>query len=105
MAVFILSFSRWVELWDFLPRVGKPDFQTYASWTLGQEMHTPNAITDPDPPLDDQPNAGVLYADNTFHVRRDRWGHTWNVRLGVVGPASQADQLQTWFHDVSTTDG
>lgn len=95
------SFARrFAELWDFLPRVGNLDFRTYASWTLGQEMHTPDDITDPDPPLDDQPYAGVLYVDSTFHLRRRDWGHTWNVRLGVVGPASQADSTQKAYHDL-----
>ncbi|MEJ8569318.1 lipid A deacylase LpxR family protein [Elongatibacter sediminis] len=95
---------RWAELWDFLPRVANEDFRTYASWTLGQEMYSPDDITLANPPLDDQPYAGVLFVDNTFHVRRNRWGHTWNVRLGVVGPASQADNIQTWVHDLIDTD-
>lgn len=95
---------RFAELWDFLPRVGSERYRTYASWTLGQEMHTPDDITAPDPPLDDQPYAGVLYVDSTFHLRRRDWGRIWNVRLGVVGPASQADGIQRWFHDVIDTD-
>lgn len=99
------SFTRrFAELWDFLPRVGDAKYRTYASWTLGQEMYTPDDITDPNPPLDDQPYAGVLYVDSTFHLRRSDWGHTWNVRLGVVGPASQADEIQRWYHDVIDTD-
>lgn len=95
---------RWAGLWDFLPFIGEEDYENWASWTLGQEMHTPDDITDPDPPLDDQPYAGVLYLDSTFHARRERWWHTWNVRLGVVGPASQADTFQRWFHDLIDAD-
>jgi hypothetical protein len=55
------SFVRnWAELWSFLPFVLSEDYRTYASWTVGQEMHTPDDITVPDPPLTDQPYAGVL---------------------------------------------
>jgi hypothetical protein len=93
------SFVRkWSRFWDFLPFVGNAGYRTYASWALVQEMHTPNDITDPDPPADDQPYAGVLYLDNVLRSQGERWRHTWNLRLGVVGPASQADDCQTWLH-------
>ena len=44
------SFVRqWAEFWSFLPFVDPGESQTYASWTLGQEMHTPDDIADPTP--------------------------------------------------------
>lgn len=89
---------RWAELWTFLPFVGDDGFRTYASWTLAQEMHTPDDINDPDPPLDDQPYAGLLYLDSNLYAKGARWTHAWQLRLGVVGPASQADDTQKWFH-------
>ncbi len=96
--------QRWAGLWRFLPWIGDRDHRTYASWTLGQEMHTPNDIRLPNPPLDDQPYAGILYVDTTLHARRQRWGHTFNVRLGVVGPASHADWTQRHYHDLIDAD-
>ena len=63
-------------------------------------MHTPDEITDPNPPKDDQPYAGVLYLDNVLYARRERTTHAWALKVGVVGPASQAEDVQTWFHDV-----
>src|SRR6478735_4519016 len=50
---------RWGRFWDFLPFVGDAGYTTYASWTIAQEMHTPDDITLSDPPLNDQPYAGV----------------------------------------------
>lgn len=50
--------SKWGRFWSFLPFVGGEGTETYAAWSLGQEMHTPDDITDPDPPLDDQPMRG-----------------------------------------------
>lgn len=92
--------SQWGRLWSFLPFVADEGYSTYASWTLAQEMHTPDDITIPNPPEDDQPYAGVLYVDNLLYARKDRWAHAWQLKLGVVGPASQADDLQKAVHDV-----
>jgi hypothetical protein len=95
---------RWGKFWSFLPFVGKDGQRTYVSWSLAQEMHTPDDIQNPNPPLDDQPYAGVLYLDSNIYVRDQRWAHAWQLRLGVVGPASQADNVQKWFHDVIGAD-
>jgi lipid A 3-O-deacylase len=92
---------RWGEFWSFLPFVGKEGSRTYVSWSLAQEMHTPDDITLPNPPMDDQPYAGVLYLDSVVYARRERWTHAWQLRVGVVGPASQADNVQRWIHDLT----
>ena len=95
---------RWGDFWSFLPFVGKEGYRTYVSWSLAQEMHTPDDITIPDPAKDDQPYAGMLYLDSTIYARKDRWIHAWQLRVGVVGPASQADHVQKWFHKVTDSD-
>ena len=92
--------SKWGRFWSFLPFVGDEGYTTYASWTLAQEMHTPDDITIPDPPLDDEPYAGVLYVDSMLYAKKDRWAHVWQLKLGVVGPASQAENAQKDFHDL-----
>ena len=92
--------SKWGRFWSFLPFVGDEGYTTYASWTLAQEMHTPDDITNPNPPVDDQPYAGVLYVDSMLYARKERWAHVWQLKLGVVGPASQADNVQQDFHDL-----
>ncbi len=94
------SFVRgWADFWSFLPYVADEEFQTYAAWTLGQETYTPDDISKPDPPPDDQPYAGVLYVDSLLYARNERWGHTWNLRLGIVGPSSLAEDGQRLAHD------
>jgi len=95
---------RWGEFWSFLPFVSNEGSRTYVSWSLAQEMHTPDDITNPNPPLDDQPYAGVLYLDSVIYSRKGRWAHAWQLRLGVVGPASQADNVQKWLHEVIGSD-
>jgi hypothetical protein len=90
--------NEWGRFWSFLPFVSDDGYTTYASWSLVQEMHTPDDITNPNPPEDDQPYAGVLYVDNLLYARRERWAHGWALKLGVAGPASQADDVQKDFH-------
>jgi hypothetical protein len=99
------SFVRgWADFWSFLPFVEDEGYLTWASWTAGHEMHTPHDITDPNPPTTDQPYAGVFYVDSVLAARAHHWEHRWSLRLGVVGPASHADDVQTWFHDLVNGD-
>jgi hypothetical protein len=99
------SFVRkWGRLWGFLPFVLDEGYATYASWSVVQEMYTPDDIEDPNPPEDDQPYAGILYVDSLFYARKDRWQHAWDIKLGVVGPSSQAEDTQKDWHDLIGAD-
>ena len=90
--------SRWGRFWKFLPFVGETGYKTYASWSVIQEMHTPSDITLADPPGSDQPYAGLLYVDSVLYARSERWSHAWQLKLGVVGPASHANDVQRAVH-------
>jgi len=92
--------SKWSRFWSFLPFVGDEGYTTYAAWTLAQEMHTPDDITNPNPPEDDEPYAGVLYVDSLLYAKKDRWMHVWELKLGVVGSDSQAGNTQKDFHNL-----
>jgi len=95
------SFVRkWADFWSFLPHVGKHGAQTYAAWTFGLEAYTPDDYTDPDPPLDDQPYAGVAYVDSILRTWFGRSASTWTLRLGMVGPSTHVSDIQNNFHDV-----
>jgi len=96
--------SKWGQFWSFLPFVEDEGYATYAAWTIAQEMATPDDIDNPNPPLDDQPYAGMLYLDSLLYARKERWTHAWELELGVVGPASQAEHVQTRFHDIIGSD-
>jgi hypothetical protein len=90
--------GRWTRYWSFLPFVADDGYTTYASWSVAQEMNTPDDIRDPNPSTDDQPYSGILYVDSTLYARKREWTHAWQLRLGVVGPASQAGDVQRDFH-------
>ncbi|WOX50221.1 lipid A deacylase LpxR family protein [Aeromonas sp. XH] len=90
--------GQWTRFWAFLPFVADEGYTNYASWALAQEINTPDDIGEPHPDVDDQPYSGVLVVDSTLYARRWDWNHAWQLRLGVVGPASQADDTQREFH-------
>ena len=74
--------SKWSRFWEFLPFVGDEGYSTYASWTVAQEMHTPDDITIPNPPADDQPYAGVLYIDSVLYARNGALGTCLGAQTG-----------------------
>ncbi|MEH8015766.1 lipid A deacylase LpxR family protein [Rheinheimera muenzenbergensis] len=90
--------GRWTQFWSFLPYVADDGYRTYAAWSVVQEMNTPDDITEANPSEDDQPYSGVLYVDSTLYAKQGNWTHAWQLKLGVVGPASGAGDVQREFH-------
>ncbi len=89
---------------SFLPYVGDPGYETRVAITIAQEMYTPQDITDPTPRRGDQPYAGVLFLQPAFHASRGGVSHSWRLRLGVVGPASLADESQMLVHRLTNAE-
>jgi lipid A 3-O-deacylase len=96
--------GKWTRFWSFLPFVSDAGYKTYASWSFAQEIDTPDDIKNPHPPKDDQPYAGILYVDSVLYARKERWAHAWELKLGVVGPASQAEETQKAVHRLLNLD-
>lgn len=98
------ALGRWARFWSFLPLMDDPRYTTYASWALAHEMNTPDDIKDPNPSPDDQPYSGILSVDSILYLQRPGWTHAWQLKLGVVGPAAQADHAQRRFHRIIGAD-
>lgn len=96
--------GRWTQLWSFVPFVADDDYTTYSSWSVAHEMNTPDDITIPNPSEDDQPYSGALYVDSALYAHKPNWTHAWQLRLGVVGPTSHADDVQREFHELIGVD-
>lgn len=86
--------------WPALPFLGSDEHDQFVAFGLGHEIFTPDDLTATDPPVDDQPYAGILYLDLGLARLTPTRSDTWQLRLGVVGPSSQADDLQTAYHDL-----
>lgn len=66
---------------------------------IGQEIYTP--IDDSYSNLKfDRPYAGWLYGNYTGHILSDRQDRSIGISLGVIGPQSLAEQVQTAFHSL-----
>ncbi len=73
-------------------------------FSLGQKMYTPDdrERTSIDP--DDRPYAGWLYAGLGYHTRTLNRLNSFEVNLGMVGPASLAQEFQDQIHDIRGID-
>lgn len=92
-----LRIARWLPWFpqDGLVRHG---------YGFGQNMYTPRDITVADPPLEDRPYAGWLYGTIAVGAETGRQLDQFALTLGMVGPASLAEETQTFVHKVLNTD-
>jgi len=65
---------------------------------MGQNIYTPMDISREDLIEDDRPYAGWAYMGIAFHSKNERRLDTMEFQLGVVGPASGAEQAQKLVH-------
>lgn len=73
-------------------------------YAFGQSMFTPSDITVATPTSQDRPYAGWLYGTIGLAVESGRQLDQFGVTLGVVGPASLAEQTQKFVHKVVGAD-
>ena len=67
-------------------------------YAVGQNMYTPADISLSNPPPDDRPYAGWLYASIGVIAETDDRLDQLGLSIGVVGPASFAEQTQKFVH-------
>ena len=69
-----------------------------SSFAIGQNMFTPDDLSATEVVDDDRPYAGWLHFDIGLTSDTDARRDLLELSLGVVGPASHAEQVQTEFH-------
>lgn len=100
---------------DWLTRLGRglPFFRmgdvSAVQYAVGQKIFTPEDIESRNLLVDDRPYAGWLYGNATLLSRyvdeRDlQVGNMLGITLGMVGPSSQADDVQKGFHELIGSD-
>lgn len=78
--------------------------QIRPGYALGQSMFTPDKITVADPPLRTRPYAGWLYGTIGLGVESGRQLDQFGITLGMVGPASLAEESQKTVHKAIGSD-
>ncbi|MDX5334021.1 MAG: lipid A deacylase LpxR family protein [Gammaproteobacteria bacterium] len=68
-------------------------------YAFGQSMFTPRDISTPDPSPDDRPYAGWLYGTIGLGLEQGQQLDQFGLTVGMVGPASFAEQTQKFVHD------
>lgn len=69
------------------------------SFSIGQNMYTPDDIVTTELVEDDRPYAAWLYLSAGFHAKNDRVQDTFAIQLGMVGPAALGKEIQGFIHD------
>ena len=85
---------------DKLPFVNTPGTLRDFSLSFGQNIYTPEDITQTELIVDDRPYAGVTYFSAGFHSRTIEYLDSLELYIGLVGPNSYAEQVQTWWHEL-----
>lgn len=78
------------------------------AYRFGQQIYTPNDITREQPNEDDRPYAGYLFGGLSLFAGEEGEGwrrvDTFNLDLGIVGPASGAEKAQKGVHEITGSD-
>jgi len=93
--------SRWAaSLLEWLPFKKDPESRRSLSFSLGQNMYTPDDKNRSDIIQDDRPYAGVTYATAGLHAKGDCLMDSLELALGLVGPHSYAGDVQEGVHEL-----
>jgi len=78
--------------------------EIHHGYALGQSMFTPSDITVTNPPAGERPYAGWLYATIGLALESGNQLDQFGIAIGMVGPASFAEQSQKFIHKVIGSD-
>lgn len=76
----------------------------FISFSLTQQMFTPDDLNETELIEDDRPYAGWLYLEFGLHQSSAKHLDSLTMRVGVVGPASGMEQLQRFVHENTGAD-
>lgn len=81
-----------------------PNFNAICVISLGQLMFTPTDNEEKELIEDDRPYAGYLYLGFAYHPRDEEQLDAIEVNVGMVGPASLAEDTQDFIHELRSID-
>lgn len=75
-----------------------------SAYSVGQSMFTPKDILTSNPDPNDTPYTGLLFLNNTYLASYGTYADSISTTIGIVGPASGAEGMQKWIHEISDSD-
>lgn len=84
---------------EALPFVNRPGAQKNLGLALGQNIYTPADISRVPPDPADRPYAGWSYLELSFISKTGLVMDTLTIQAGMIGRASQADEVQRAIHE------
>ncbi|MFC2161945.1 lipid A deacylase LpxR family protein, partial [Acidobacteriota bacterium] len=91
--------SRDNVLFGWMPSIRKSGFKHMFSYSLRQDVFTPDDAKRVDLDINDRPFAGYLNFEVGSHSLNEYRMSSFSLSLGVVGPMSLAEQAQKFIHD------
>jgi lipid A 3-O-deacylase len=92
--------KSWLPYIDYLPFVNEPGLLRNVAFFIGQNMYTPEDIEVEHLIPEDRPYAGWTYLGVSFQSKNSRRLDTVEFQVGMIGPASMAEQTQKFVHTV-----
>lgn len=86
-------------LFGWMPYVRKSGYRHVFSYSLRQDVFTPDDLNQVDLDENDRPFAGYLNFEVGIHSFNDKRMKSFSLSIGVVGPLSFAEQAQKFVHD------
>src|SRR5690606_5319533 len=74
--------------------------RTAAGYIVGQFIHTPEGINQQTVIADDLPYSGYIFAGVYWQRSNEATLDHFQLALGMVGPSSQAEEVQRVVHDM-----
>jgi hypothetical protein len=95
--------NRKIPEWSYpviekLPFINRPSFQKNISFSIGQNIYTPDDTKRTELIREDRPYAGVLYLAVGFLSKNIKQMDTIEIDAGIVGPHSYAANVQNGIH-------
>jgi len=79
----------------------KIEKKKYISFSIAHQMYTPKDFDKDDVDFTkERPYAGYMYLNGGLHFINNNHLDSFNMQLGIVGPAAQMDEVQKIIHDI-----
>lgn len=91
------------EIKESLLRIPFTEYKTsenYISFSFAHELYTPKDLKRSDLIVEDRPYAGYMYLQGALHQVKENSLLSLTTQVGIVGPSSQMEQVQTMIHDL-----